>query len=173
MALLRPTRALFDFFSPSLSICHKKRRNRTSEYKFSYFSPSRDRFDTVCRLLILKLNYPGISITRHIFVRSKVGSKSQIKFLRCETKCDRTFAGRWRFKFQCKMCLSVFSYKIHKLWIMTDHRSLWVYLKTFLSNENEIGKTRLANRSISGFLIKLATAYSTTAANTYAIHNDI
>ena len=46
-------------------------------------------------------------------------------------------------------------------------------MKTFLSKENEIGKTRLANRSISGFLIKLATAYSTTAANTYAIHNDI
>ena len=47
------------------------------------------------------------------------------------------------------------------------------WMKTFLSKENEIGKTRLANRSISGFLIKLATAYSTTAANTYAIHNDI
>ena len=44
-------RALFDFFSPSLSICHKKRHNRTSEYKFSYFRPSKERFDTVCRLL--------------------------------------------------------------------------------------------------------------------------
>lgn len=60
-------------------------------------------------------------------------------------------------------------------WISLETRLFMNHgrMKTFLSKENEIGKTRLANRSISGFLIKLATAYSTTAANTYAIHNDI